>query len=442
MENNEVDIWVLTYDQYIYFKDKFDPKRPFSSEAVNLEDILLEAKITGNDRTNYLNVFDILLKHVHRDGVFFGGNNLDACKYINYILYEEVERKNYRSYDQEAIPLFRKFLDAYGEKRGKQNRCKSEINNIQRETYNIINPLYELYDKNKYCSGFVENNVQYKCKDFEEYFRLYDRYMFDTYPKSSKFYDILKNIEQHANKVLSLYKRGGGCNGYSEDLRSPRLFIPDSVPKPETHNKEQMHQNRLQSEDRTSQSETHGIAHAEQTQLPKVISILDPEQETPRTDQENSANVFHSENDDHNEIPRHPVSSHLGRIDQHIRKDEEETKMFSRYPKTFRHFNPSETSLYSGRSGHAAEQDISNEVESSPSSVMSTITSALRDVEPGPVLVVSGGMGVLFLLFKLDPSLEEEEDVSDKFPVLSMDHSQEISQIFMNMKVGILDMEQ
>ncbi|KMZ82432.1 hypothetical protein PVIIG_06134 [Plasmodium vivax India VII] len=43
---------------------------------------------------------------------------------------------------------------------------------------------------------------------------------------------------------------------------------------------------------------------------------------------------------------------------------------------------------------------------------------------------------------KLDHSLEEEEDDSVKFLVVSMDHSQEISQIFRNMVVVLLDIVQ
>ncbi|KMZ95148.1 hypothetical protein PVMG_06285 [Plasmodium vivax Mauritania I] len=47
-----------------------------------------------------------------------------------------------------------------------------------------------------------------------------------------------------------------------------------------------------------------------------------------------------------------------------------------------------------------------------------------------------------YLVYLLDPSLEEEEDDSVKFPVVSMDHFKEDFQIFMNMKVGILDIVQ
>ncbi|EDL42661.1 variable surface protein Vir6, putative, partial [Plasmodium vivax] len=41
--------------------------------------------------------------------------------------------------------------------------------------------------------------------------------------------------------------------------------------------------------------------------------------------------------------------------------------------------------------------------ERASSSVMSTITSALKDVDPVPVVGVSGGMGALFLLFRYTP---------------------------------------
>ncbi|KMZ95226.1 hypothetical protein PVMG_05144 [Plasmodium vivax Mauritania I] len=70
------------------------------------------------------------------------------------------------------------------------------------------------------------------------------------------------------------------------------------------------------------------------------------------------------------------------------------------------------------------------------STITDTITGFISEVQPAPILGVSGGMGALFLLFK------EEDDESVKFLVVLEDLHQENSQFFMNMKVGILDMVQ
>ncbi|CAI7718355.1 hypothetical protein PVPAM_040010100 [Plasmodium vivax] len=82
---------------------------------------------------------------------------------------------------------------------------------------------------------------------------------------------------------------------------------------------------------------------------------------------------------------------------------EEKTQRLLRPQPTFRHSYPPGTSLYSRHDGRVGEQEISNEVEMSPPSVMSTITGVFQSVEPVPILGVSGGMGALFLLFKYTP---------------------------------------
>ncbi|SCA81987.1 hypothetical protein PVC01_000084500 [Plasmodium vivax] len=57
--------------------------------------------------------------------------------------------------------------------------------------------------------------------------------------------------------------------------------------------------------------------------------------------------------------------------------------------------------------------------------VQSAISGFMNGVDPVPVVGVSGGMGALFLLFRLDLSSEEEEDAHVEFLVVSVDISQE-----------------
>ncbi|EDL42620.1 hypothetical protein PVX_060190, partial [Plasmodium vivax] len=60
-------------------------------------------------------------------------------------------------------------------------------------------------------------------------------------------------------------------------------------------------------------------------------------------------------------------------------------------------------------------------------------------VEPAPILGVSGGMGALFLLFKLGHSLEEEGELTIKSPVHSMDNFQEDFQDMKSFMMEVLD---
>ncbi|SCA60260.1 VIR protein [Plasmodium vivax] len=370
--DSEVDDMALTFDEYDKLIEKFGKVKTFSSETVKLNDILQEAEITEDIKTKYLSAFKLLLKHIHDDGLFYRGNNQEACKYINYILYKEVQHEIKRSYDKDLIKIFHKFLEAYGKKRSMQNRCISNIYSIEDQTYNKINGLYEVYDKYKKCYLFKKDTVHYGCTLFDDFFASYDKYMRETQSKSLEFNKILENIEKHAKNAVLLYRLG--CNNYRTDPRSPKLFKPDPVPKPETHNEVQMRQTRLQSEESTSHSGTHGRTNNAQSPLLKDISISETEQQNERRDEGDSANDIHSETLDHR--------ANFVHITNDIHR---------------------ERSLYSRHHGHEEEQPFSNEVEMSPPSVMSTITGVFRSVEPAPILGVSGGMGALFLLFKYTP---------------------------------------
>ncbi|KMZ83451.1 hypothetical protein PVBG_06241 [Plasmodium vivax Brazil I] len=384
---------VLTFEKYIDFQEKFGNVQNFSSDSVNVNMILDKANITGNDKENYKKAFDILLNHIHRDGLFTHDENPEACKYINYILYEQVERKDHRSYNEELIKLFHKFLVAYGEIRSKQNRCVSKIYSIDDKTYNKINELYKVYDKYKLCYRFNKDRIKWGCDKFEDFFDSYDKYMLGIESNSLAFNNILQKIQQDAENALSLYRNEKECIKYKKDLQSPRLF--KAPPKPEIPKQVQMRETRLQSVDNIPQYETHAKTHTLQTQLTEVIPISQTIQENQATHEGNSANDDHGSNDIHRVFLQNETTYPL------MREDEEKTQRLLRSQPPFRHLYSSGTSLYPRQHGHEEEKVISNEVEMSPPSVMSTITSALKDVDPAPVLGVSGGMGVLFILFKV-----------------------------------------
>ncbi|KMZ95944.1 hypothetical protein PVMG_06171 [Plasmodium vivax Mauritania I] len=387
---------VLNYDQYMYFKEKFDPKKTSLSESKSLNEIFKETDIPEVTQKDYSKAFDVLLKHIHNDGVFLGDHRSEACKYINYILYKTVERGMERNYDENIAKYFKKFLVAYGKLHpARNNRCILDIYNIEPKTFYEINALYDVYDKYKNISSFKQATVQHGCKFFEEFFRKYDNYMFGTQYKSLKFNEILQNIEQHALNSLSLYRNEKICKDYKNNLQSPRLYIPPPVKEPEIQKELQMGQAELQSVDSTSHHETYGMPHTLQPELTNDIPRSQRIQENQGTYEGHGANVIHSADDSYR------GRSHLETIDTPIRADEKRTQMFSRFPEPLGHPYSSRTPLYSGQHGHVGEQATSNEAEGASSSVMNTITGVFQSVEPAPILGVSGGMGALFLLFKV-----------------------------------------
>ncbi|KNA01747.1 hypothetical protein PVNG_05599 [Plasmodium vivax North Korean] len=351
MEENEVDKMVLTYDQYIYFKEKFDPEKTSLSQSKSLEEIFMKTDIPEGTKNDYSEAFDVLLKHIHNDGVFLGDHKSEACKYINYILYKKVEREIKRNYDKNLANHFKNFLVAYGKLHPERNnRCISDIYNMKATTFNEINALYNVYDKHEPCVPY----------------------------------------------------------------------------EPQINNEEQMGLTRLRSADGMSHHATYGISHTPQRTLLKDISVSEPERENPGIDEENSANdiysatVDHGENSVHIENHIHPGSLHQETKDTHRRANEEKAPILSRFQGPFRNFYSTGRPYYSGQQEQVEEQAISNEVEMSPPSVMSSISSALKDVDPVPVVGVS-----------------EEEDTDNESLLDSMEYILDFTQVLKDLKKGI-----
>ncbi|VUZ99666.1 PIR protein [Plasmodium vivax] len=205
----------------------------------------------------------------------------------------------------------------------------------------------------------------------------------------------IENIEQHAKETASKYIKG--CNIHNYDVRKPRLFRDVPVKKPEINNQEQIRQTVLQPAHNVPRYTTNQISYIEPTQLPEDKPISQTIQENQVTHEGNSAYDDHGSND------ILPVILQKETTYPPKREDEGRIQRLLRSEPPFRYFFSSGTSSYPRQHGHEQEKDFSNEVETSPQSVMSTITGVFQSVEPVPILGVSGGMGALFLLFKYTP---------------------------------------
>ncbi|CAI7721766.1 PIR protein [Plasmodium vivax] len=342
MQETEVDKLVISF----FVQRIFGKIVPYLSETVPLDKIFREANITEITQKQYSDAFNVLLHHINNDGVFLYGNDLEACKYINYILYKEIEYTIKQSYDDTLNSFFKQILEAYSRMHGGNNRCTSNIYNMHSDTYHKINVLYQLYDKNVKCSSYVNNTLEYGCDDFVDFLNLYDD-------------------------------------------------IP--VKKPKIHDQEQMRQTVLQSVHSVPRYTTNEISYIEPTQLPEDKPISQTIQENQVTHEGNSAYDDHGSND------ILPVILQKETTYPPKREDEGRIQRLLRSEPPFRHLYSSGTSSYPRQHGHEQEKDFSNEVETSPQSVMSTITGVFQSVEPAPILGVSGKMGALFLLFKYTP---------------------------------------
>ncbi|SCA60037.1 hypothetical protein PVT01_000067500 [Plasmodium vivax] len=385
------------------------------------------------------------------------------CSYINYWINQQIE-KSYE-YDTTRYKYFLDFADEfakhyYGESFYRENTCSNLFSYLRSDnTYQIMKTLHSIYDHYiKIVEPYRLNQIDI-CNNLN-YIDLYFKSLILDYRTDYGLHKILLNFREIVLKTADTHKNICGIN-------MSNMMPLSIVPNPPSKNTD-------------GREETAGLKdRLDNTKLNKPIetkavdSPPPPQQESPR-EGDPSAEIKqqarvppNSEGSSSGRQEAVQPRTYQGGLPENLHGiyqggEQQETLLFPNGRNQgqlespgggvyrVRHgferplsFFPGQQEQMEGRHPEFKDQNMETSTTSGTTgSITDTISGFIRDVEPGPVLGVSGGMGVLFLLFKLDPSLEEEEDDSVKFLVLLEDFHQENSQIFKNMKVGLLDMLQ
>ncbi|KMZ95109.1 hypothetical protein PVMG_05981 [Plasmodium vivax Mauritania I] len=270
--------------------------------------------------------------------------------------------------------------------------------------------LYEKYDdhKRKYNVLSEEKN----CPSLLSFLNLYNDFLRHYQPTNEHYKNILVHFDEKIKKRADDYKFYA-CNHtqfYRKEIKLhtlPKEEQPKSLDEvqhkpnnteylvsPENSLSPEVKHQAPRENPRKSQVElqtSHALSQTHHTDFQTLHTVSQRAHEESQTSEEPLAhNPQHAEQEQgiqHVPIPNRefPIYSSPGHIPH------------------YESLESSGTTSYSDRNPYSYVPPSSNELGDTSSSVMNTITSALRDVEPGYVLGVSGGMGVLFLLFKYTP---------------------------------------
>ncbi|KMZ82433.1 hypothetical protein PVIIG_06319 [Plasmodium vivax India VII] len=403
----------LTYDDYITFKEKFDKNDPFSSNTINLGQILDEADIKTPKDSKLYKIFVKLLKHINDDHYFYGDKQIDACRYIRYMLQKEVEDNLKKNYDSNFVEMFHNFLRKYGEKiTHRKDRCISKIDPIESTRFNNMDALHRLYDKYRYYKDFSTSTAHYVCDTFHVFIKAYNSYINDNASKSEFFNKILENFSKNVTKKVSDFTLP--CSHFRYDLSRPKLYKPTPVIKTESHSPTQEDQKEFSSGVAKSHGSSHETLDISHLQLHQEETVL------PSIQIETTKLETLEENDDHREASDN-YAMHYPR-----RETDAIIELPPRIQRPDVVFGSLRTQLQPQHPEYLNPQHLPNEAAGDSSTIIGSITSALKGVDPVPVVGVS----------------VEEEDAYVEFLVVSMDNSQEDFQDMKIMKEGILDMVQ
>ncbi|VUZ99806.1 PIR protein [Plasmodium vivax] len=442
----------IDYNCYYCLKNKFHfcEVTPTGRTYLNRSLESMDKKINNFNSSNEHLIW--IIKHLTCNSVFLHINTNIACKYINFLLNEKVKTLypyDYNIYYKYFEDFVKKFFTVVEGDYKHNQICTTNINLLEDVEYkkmDILNTLYKEYDKLKNIHQSVY--IQWKTCEIIDYIIKEANAGAELY----KEYDKLKNIHQlvyiqwktceiidyiikEANAGAELYK-----NDYEfiNVLRGLRDIIKKGDGKYEKFCATKLQQlDRMVREDAYPDKKPDTPTHTDISQSsvtlehPKLQALAQDASEN-RIGKQSQASVdlherLHTKqlrsNEEFTQVSheispseaQHHRGSSLGEShrarSRHAEDPQEnvfESSTFSREPNELSleaHSRSVHTGYNTADERYTTERAITptDGTQSYLETFKGTITGVLGSVDPGPVLGVSGGMGVLFILFKYTP---------------------------------------
>ncbi|CAG9483791.1 unnamed protein product [Plasmodium vivax] len=348
-----------------------------------------------NNKSPYDKVFEEMARLLGGDGAFSYYGNIQSCIYINYWLNKHIQKEHNSIYNENTFEFLKEFAHNYSKIKhsNELNSCKEYIKLLdynESQRMNILYLLYDYYDQLKLSVRY--NTFQKPCTVLGMIFHHYN----DIVKYHEKYKDLISHLESLKNLILkvesehrlscpSTLSRIVFQNEESLDsvkhpeAHSVKISLPDGLPKHEPRVLEQQREG-------TSAIEILGLQGTADTQ-PTILQvpmesaeIEQPSWEKPEIEQE--------------EVSLEQASLPKATFTRYTTEEPEDTHASIRsldIPRAQNNDTGLNVSPYPG-DGEGIMKKINT-----------VISDTLGSVDPAPVLGVSGGMGILFVLFKYTP---------------------------------------
>ncbi|KNA01732.1 hypothetical protein PVNG_06213 [Plasmodium vivax North Korean] len=351
------------------------------------------------------NVFDNLKKYLSNNHVFVYGSydGEGTCKYISYLLCEQIHEKNPGECDEETFKMLKDFVDTYN-KTNRSYMCSNHVKRLDNHEFQKMKALYDLYDKYTPLSKVYTNWDNNNCSDISYLVYLYNAFLRNYKSDSLKFNTILTDFQGLMKNIV--LKATPHCSGKDLAVGNPVLFEEPKVivppPTPERENKK----SQVGTLDETGKSKhsvvtglpTSSVSEArENSHNAKGPQESDPLRIRTSLDSHKSGEAAHP----YNTLEPSEKDNPFGIIGSYVshgyhlpwRSDRSHDYLDTNLTLSEREDNFKSTLL--------KEQGLGIEDASVLGKMKTALSTMVESVEPAPILVVSGGMGALFLLFKV-----------------------------------------
>ncbi|SCA60776.1 Plasmodium vivax Vir protein, putative [Plasmodium vivax] len=339
----------------------------------------------------YKNLFETLTSYLTQDHLFQIQTQPVCCNYINYWLNDQIKNKHF-TYPESIFKFFKEYTDGYAKKRFgdrslEKKSCSRYYKYLLNEKFDkmkILYKMYEFYVQNITQNKYYENKV--KCDNLKLIETIYN----ELRQKDPKDYELHSKLENFKNLIVNPSKphtlqcdfdisklmplpivTHSEVDDSHKKEQTLELPVPSSTVLPQGENLHESDtstvlQEKEVPETRDVQEKADPAEVHAQEQVLESIEILDPQRERPHHQlggQDYRLNLLHKQ----------------GLLDFTTRRLEQ-----NRY--------------------------VSNEQDSIPGgtegivdSIKGAFTGMVQNIDPVPVVGVSGGMGALFLLFRYTP---------------------------------------
>ncbi|VUZ99567.1 PIR protein [Plasmodium vivax] len=401
------------YRCYKKLKDYYDRDYVNQKGMKFLADYKKSSGDNQNIISKYEDIFKKLTNNLAGDGLMYYDKSI-TCTYNNYWLNKEVRKENHNVDNNELFEIIKKYADKYSNEKHQNDRnsCKRYIEYIDSEKYQKISKLYELYDL--YSKLEIYNNqLNYKLPDSlcitladltrnhdaiikyyedKDFFKTIDN---DLFEKILKIKDLIKNLNLNFyNYCLYYDKLRLHTSNYEiqrkKELEQQELKRQQELAKEQELAREQELAKRQELQPVEQEKEQNSLWSSETTDLGSRLNEVFPEIEVSKDKQVDDIGTTH-----------HAETTGIGELSvtEHSRYSQGRGRLYnSSLYRQEDNFGPSRFPVDS-----QLNTENPNSEEGIIRSMRNTLFSIVQNVDPVPVVGVSGGMGALFLLFRYTP---------------------------------------
>ncbi|SCA59861.1 hypothetical protein, conserved [Plasmodium vivax] len=418
----------LSYNCYSKLKRYFDNTNLSDDSKAILQLTIKQLKNKPRNFNENDKIFSGFACHLQGDGAFLGYYNDATCTYINFWLNNQIQRM-YKYVYGSNFDIFLDFSEKFAIERKKKylfpHSCKTYLRDLGDEFQKrqILYRFYDLYTELKKGKNEKTNNIP--CDNIN--------LMVSEYNNNKNSIENDKDFQKHFKDLINIIKNetphGRTCNNYHK----LDYVLPKEIPPPKVEAQE-AERDRLITVESSPNGQHTDLGHRTDVRETDDKSVLLeteklPPKPTLPTEQMvtnveiNPSEVTYKEQLHINHSPEDQILTTLQQAEEiptiipqgkqiltTLSQDKQEYRTRSLRDELNTELAPRAT--FPGEESVSLDQKVypredTNTIRGNTGGIFGTIgdsvINVLGEVDPVPVVGVSGGMGALFLLFKYTP---------------------------------------